>query len=469
MKIKLEINDLVRIKKKHSLNSFDFDGRVFRITKFQKSEPKPKSVITGYIDQLDPTGHTYESGLHYYELTKVYTPEDLILNHEKLSVKCNTLEDAHIMAKALCPLYKDNYNFKREFDKGNSIIIWRCGVNDEYVAWIDNKQSNIGYLEGREVIPFEDIILKVESESKETIFEEGDLVEVKNTAHIRSWPKGFNAIGYKFKIHFGAQQLRVNEFNSSYMLLCVDKDNTFSINYCKDDLKLISKAKKQEMKKETKRPTYKIGDAVFITDPDSAAGCNLKADTVYYVIQFVDSGNDDNLFVYCAEYPSGPVCNGGGIYIKGVRKATTSEIIKRSLFKGFEVPFNIDSMGWAKGDIAEFWNTSSSLESDTETMLYYVTGKPHTLPAEIVATWKPVLLPTNTLPTINGYEGKIDVDGYVTYGCAKFDKGFLMNLSKTLKFKNASGNREVASIKLTSGVEITVEQLNQIVICFDEK
>jgi len=154
------------------------------------------------------------------------------------------------------------------------------------------------------------------------------------------------------------------------------------------------------MKNKTKRPAYKIGDAVFITDPDSTAGCNLKADTVYYVIRFVDNDNDDKSFVDCAEYPSGPVCDGGRIYIKGVRKATTSDIIKRSLFKGFEVPVNIDSMGWAKGDIAEFWNISYSLESDTETMLYHVTGKPHTLPAEIVATWKPVLLPTNTLPTI---------------------------------------------------------------------
>jgi len=62
------------------------------------------------------------------------------------------------------------------------------------------------------------------------------------------------------------------------------------------------------------------------------------------------------------------------------------------------------------------------------------------------------------LPTINKYDGKIDGD-YILYGCAKFHKDFFINLQKVY----ASQSRKIDSIKLDSGVEITMEQINQII------
>lgn len=65
------------------------------------------------------------------------------------------------------------------------------------------------------------------------------------------------------------------------------------------------------------------------------------------------------------------------------------------------------------------------------------------------------------LPEINNYKGKLEGD-YVIYGCAKFHKDFFINILKASE-SNAGLDRNVSFITLTSGVEIKLEQIKQIV------
>lgn len=66
------------------------------------------------------------------------------------------------------------------------------------------------------------------------------------------------------------------------------------------------------------------------------------------------------------------------------------------------------------------------------------------------------------LPVINGYDGRIEGD-YVIYGCARFDKDWFRNLYVHLSHHLYKNTRKTMSIKLDSGVEITMEQIKQIV------
>ena len=71
------------------------------------------------------------------------------------------------------------------------------------------------------------------------------------------------------------------------------------------------------------------------------------------------------------------------------------------------------------------------------------------------------------LPSINGYEGHLERGVTIVYGsnCAKFDRTFFEKLNKV----NEGGiNRKIQSIKLDSGVEITMQQVREICEFLDE-
>lgn len=72
-----------------------------------------------------------------------------------------------------------------------------------------------------------------------------------------------------------------------------------------------------------------------------------------------------------------------------------------------------------------------------------------------------------SLPTINGYSGKMEGD-FIIYGsnCAKFHKDFFIDLSSIY---NLDGNRYLKSIKLSSDVEISIEEIKQIVEYINNK
>lgn len=87
------------------------------------------------------------------------------------------------------------------------------------------------------------------------------------------------------------------------------------------------------------------------------------------------------------------------------------------------------------------------------------------LPPEIVESWEPVYREDKKLPKINGYEGKVEGD-FIIYGnnCAKFHKKFFKDLQQLIIHNhNSVQNRAIKSIKLDSGVEITMDEVKQIV------
>jgi len=69
------------------------------------------------------------------------------------------------------------------------------------------------------------------------------------------------------------------------------------------------------------------------------------------------------------------------------------------------------------------------------------------------------------LPTINGYSGSYE-NGIIKYGCAEFSKMFFEHLNST---NSHLGNRTIKSIKLSSNVEITIEEIKQIVEYINKK
>ncbi len=75
------------------------------------------------------------------------------------------------------------------------------------------------------------------------------------------------------------------------------------------------------------------------------------------------------------------------------------------------------------------------------------------------------------LPKVNNYEGKDD-GSTVTYGCAKFSREYLRDLCATISNFGRAGdqqNRAIKSITLSSGVVISLEQIEQFNKYFQSK
>ncbi len=86
--------------------------------------------------------------------------------------------------------------------------------------------------------------------------------------------------------------------------------------------------------------------------------------------------------------------------------------------------------------------------------------------AGVLDIWfEPVYKEEKKLPKINGYDGKVE-GNQIVYGssCAKFIPKFFQDLENLNKeHTTLGGNRTIKSIKLNSGVEITMEQVKEIV------
>jgi len=83
--------------------------------------------------------------------------------------------------------------------------------------------------------------------------------------------------------------------------------------------------------------------------------------------------------------------------------------------------------------------------------------------AGVLDLWfEPVYKEEKTLPKINGYYGVLE-KSYVVYGCAKFNIKYIEELHGLInRNKVLLGNKDIASITLDSGVEITIEQIKEI-------
>jgi hypothetical protein len=91
--------------------------------------------------------------------------------------------------------------------------------------------------------------------------------------------------------------------------------------------------------------------------------------------------------------------------------------------------------------------------------------------AGVLDLWfEPVYKEEKTLPKLNGYEGKLEktmqLEGdLIVYGCAKFSTYWIEELYKAfekIELFSKNNTRKLKSIKLDSGVEITIEQIKQI-------
>lgn len=86
--------------------------------------------------------------------------------------------------------------------------------------------------------------------------------------------------------------------------------------------------------------------------------------------------------------------------------------------------------------------------------------------AGVLDLWfEPVYASQIQLPTINGYSGSYE-NGIIKYGCAEFSKMFFEHLNST---NSHLGNRTIKSIKLSSDVEISIEEIKQIVEYINNK
>jgi len=117
-------------------------------------------------------------------------------------------------------------------------------------------------------------------------------------------------------------------------------------------------------------------------------------------------------------------------------------------------------------EIDEAKNPSGHLQNKSHFMFkqgrgFYRTNKSHIVrlanPEEIKAQIQ--------LPTINGYTGSYE-NGIIKYGCAEFTKMFFEHLNST---NSHLGNRTIKSIKLSSDVEISIEEIKQIVEYINKK
>jgi hypothetical protein len=109
---------------------------------------------------------------------------------------------------------------------------------------------------------------------------------------------------------------------------------------------------------------------------------------------------------------------------------------------------------------ARNWSNFPMLDS------YESSGSIKTLKeAGVLDLWfEPVYAEEKKLPKINGFEARWE-NNQIIYGsnCAKFIPKFFIDLIKINdEHKVLGGNRTIKSIKLDSGVEITIEQIKQI-------
>lgn len=179
----------------------------------------------------------------------------------------------------------------------------------------------------------------------------------------------------------------------------------------------------------------------------------------------------DNLYVHY------PVLSDSHIYFKvmeGYTEITFDQFLKHVV----KMENNKKIIGY-KCPMDLFKNSASEVKSGTVFIreydcerAYHPEGSScslHCMPAEIVEQWEPVyekLKPE--LPEINGYKGQPTPNREgAKYGCATIWKESLAHFVAAHTCSDPA--RRIVSFKLSSGVEITVEQAEQIIAALEYK
>jgi hypothetical protein len=169
----------------------------------------------------------------------------------------------------------------------------------------------------------------------------------------------------------------------------------------------------------------------------------------------------------CWVYKNREMSFGNGNFDKIERPATNEEVeaalIAEAKRRGFKKDVTITNLHFSNSnDYCISCNPYKLLHDEfylSEDMSYLSFGG-----AFIFKNGKWAKIIENSPLKINGYE--MEVDGSeVKFGCARFRKNSLIQLSEKIREfgkGEPNGFRIISSIKLDSGVEITVEQLKQI-------
>ncbi len=118
-------------------------------------------------------------------------------------------------------------------------------------------------------------------------------------------------------------------------------------------------------------------------------------------------------------------------------------------------------------EIDEKQSPSGHLQNESHFMFKHGKGFYRTNKSHIVrlANSEEIKAAQIQLPTIDGYQGSYE-NGIIKYGCAEFSKMFFEHLNST---SSHIGNRTIKSIKLSSDVEISIEEIKQIVEYINKK
>lgn len=224
------------------------------------------------------------------------------------------------------------------------------------------------------------------------------------------------------------------------------KRNRTEIDELKKEIsKLNKKIEKLENKEE---PKFEVGKWYKgVKRKNIIAYCERLYERGFYGYGFDDNGvwSANDLWLENADDP-----------LEATKEEVEEALIKEAKRRGFKdgIKF-VSSKSSLKGRI----NTSSFnyLEDCNELCCLDYSGQTDSIFHN--GKWAEIIEGV----TINGHEMKQEGD-IVSFGCAKFHKVDLRYWERTLTEKlEPVGNRKIKSITLDSGVEITVEQLEEIV------
>lgn len=211
---------------------------------------------------------------------------------------------------------------------------------------------------------------------------------------------------------------------------------------------------------EPARDTLKVGDwAIF--DEELSKSSEFQSQVHYChsgakigkIEKFCSNGiGDATKFIQIND-------NGWNLPVDCYRLATDAEITREIKLGAKGLMLDDKTSFTAVHDYQEYKKESAVMgpyfeyERSTDTLYTFGRGKFPVYSNGVYATLR------KELPVINKYKG-IHRGGDIEYGCATFTKDFFQTVRKA---SNGMGsNRTITSIKLSSGVEVSIEQINQI-------
>lgn len=285
---------------------------------------------------------------------------------------------------------------------------------------------------------------------EEYVAQLGDLVEILDTPHVRSWWKGDEAIGKRFII-----DLPVKRFNQD-LTSALNLANTYGINFKKGDLKLI---KRQETKIEEKEMKNLFSKEFIVLNCTGAQRAVIKEYCDKKGIKYYSKSFESTFDPF---YPN---IKFDGYELTGTRADLSGiEISFADLIKGLEEykpqpKFKVGDFvtvlrAWGsqrEGDVFKILNISYG---NKKTWIHISENANSDDTAFRLSTQKEIVKWKEEneikLPKIADYDGSIK-DGRIHYGCTSIAISTFNDLYKA----------QVSSINF-SGAEVKIDDISKI-------